>query len=248
MSKSTGKPRIALVGERDLAKKAHRGIEASLDWYRREVDGRLDYEWVGTAEIAPESVGKVLHAATGIWCAPGSPYANTAGALLAIQHARIARKAFLGTCGGFQHALMEFAQNVLLRAADHEELTPGASNPLIVKLSCSLAGMRGKVIATEPERFADILGARQSVEEFNCAYGMNDRLGELFQRSDLRFVAHDEAGQVRAFRLERHPFFVGTLFQPERRALAGSLHPVVRAFFAAAESGGETSGCLQGSC
>ncbi len=228
-------PKIALVGERDLAKKAHQGIEASIALYRRTVNPRLDYDWIDTASITTESIQTLFRDKTGIWCTPGSPYTSTDGALLAINHARTEGLAFLGTCGGFQHALMEFARNVLLRDAQHEELTPTAKEPLITKLSCSLIGAQGKVIATSPTLFAGILGAEESLEEFNCNYGMNDRLAGIFEKSDLKFVAHDELGQVRAFRLNRHPFFVGTLFQPERRALTGTLHPVVETIFKAAE-------------
>jgi CTP synthase (UTP-ammonia lyase) len=228
-------PRIALVGERDLEKKAHQGIEASLSLFRRDVDSRLEYEWICTSTITAESIESVFGDVTGIWCTPGSPYENTAGALMAIQHARTNKKTFLGTCGGFQHALMEFSQNVLLRNAEHQELRPEAKAPLIVKLSCSLMGAKGRVIATMPERFSDLLGADESVEEFNCNYGVDRDLAGIFRGSDLEFVAHDDVGQIRAFRLSRHPFFVGTLFQPERRALAGSIHPVVLGFLTAAE-------------
>jgi len=226
--------RIVLIGERDFAKKAHQGIEASISLYRREVDRRLDFDWVRTGSISPESVREILNGTAGIWCAPGSPYESTAGALLAIRHARVEKKVFLGTCGGFQHALMEFARNVLGHDAQHQELKPDAENPLITKLSCSLIGTKGKVIVNTPRLFRDILGADESIEEFNCNYGVSSTLEEIFRGSDLTFVAHDEFAQVRAFRLINHPFFVGTLFQPERKALAGSLHSVVRAFFDAA--------------
>ena len=227
-------PRIVLVGERDLGKKAHQGIEESLALYHRGVDSTLDYDWVHTASITPRSVQDIFRNATGIWCVPGSPYESTEGALIAIRHARAENIAFLGTCGGFQHALIEFARNVLLRPADHEEITPGAKDPLIVKLSCSLAETKGKVMVTMPEQFLGILGAGESIEAFNCNYGLNTNLSGIFAGSKLEFVAHDELGQVRAFRLTGHPFFVGTLFQPERTALVGALHPIVEAFFNAA--------------
>ncbi len=230
-------PRIALIGERDLAKRAHEGIEASLQRYRQETGSRCEHQWVPTASISPESVADGLRDATGIWCVPGSPYESTEGALTAIRHARIRGTAFLGTCGGFQHALMEFARNVLRRGAEHQEMTPEAKEPLIAKLSCSLAGAKGRVVATPSGRFSALLGADESLEEFNCNYGLNADLAGIFAGSDLVFVAHDGLEQIRAFQLNRHPFFVGTLFQPERRALAGSLHPVVRAFFEASGPG-----------
>lgn len=225
--------RIAIIGERNLAHRAHAGIEASLELFRRDFDPGLVYDWISTALVTPDSVDEILGKATGVWCAPASPYTSTTGALLAIQYAREHMKAFLGTCGGFQHALMEYAQNVLGRDAMHQEMQPSASQPLIAKLSCSLAGAKAKVIATQG--FSEILGFAESTEEFNCNYGLNPDLEVIFKGTDLSFVARDEAGQVRAFRLARHPFFVGTLFQPERRALGEGLHPVVRTFLQSAE-------------
>ncbi len=226
--------RIAVIGERNLKERGHAGIEASIALFRAEHDPGLDHEWIRTSRITPESVGRVLGGATGVWCAPGSPYENTAGALLAIQQARLFPASFLGTCGGFQHALMEFARNVLGREAVHQELVPGAPEPLIAKLSCSLIGAKGRVVGNPGDRYSDILGAAESVEEYQCNYGLNAAARVLFEGSGMVFVAHDEAGQVRAFRLDSHPFFFGTLFQPERRALGGILHPIVRAFLESA--------------
>jgi CTP synthase (UTP-ammonia lyase) len=225
--------RIALIGERNLAHVSHQGIEASLALFRRDIDPHAGFTWIGTTGITAQTVDRQLRDFTGIWCTPGSPYADTAGALLAIRHARTSGKPFLGTCGGFQHALMEFAQNVLGRPAEHAEMNPAAPLPLIAKLSCSLVGASGRIIATDAGRFAALLGGPESTEEFHCNYGFNDDLAGIFAGSDLKFVAHDADGQLRAFRLDGHPFFVGTLFQPERRALKGTLHPVVRAFLAA---------------
>ena len=108
-----------------------------------------------------------------------------------------------------------------------------------MKLSCSLMGAKGKVFVTSPDLFSDVLGTKESLEEFNCNYGVNAGLAHIFRGSHLVFVAHDELGQPRALRLRQHPFFVGTLFQPERRALAGSRHPVVEAFLKSARCSGQ---------
>lgn len=188
------KPRLVLIGERDLGKVAHQGIEASLALYQRDGDCCFDYDWACTATITPESLADIFRDATAVWCIPGSPYESLSGALLAIRFARTEKKAFLGTCGGFQHGLMEFFQNVLLRPAEHQESNPEAESPLIAKLSCSLVGAKGKVIVSLPDRFSDILGASESIEEFNCNYGINSDLANSFRGSDLEFVAHDENG------------------------------------------------------
>lgn len=233
---------VLLIGERDLAKRAHAGIEASLALFEREVGRRVCFRWVPTSDVSPANPAAVMGDAAAVWCTPGSPYASTAGALAAIRFAREQRRPFLGTCGGFQHALMEFAANVLGRSAVHQELETGADDALIVKLSCSLAGVKASVLAPAGGWYARLTGGAESIEEFNCNYGLSPTFEPAFAGSALEFVARDAAGQVRAFRLAGHPFFVGTLFQPERTALRGVLHPIVRRFFEAAARDGGTAG------
>ena len=46
----------------------------------------------------------------------------------------------------------------------------------------------------------------------------------------VRFGAHDDAGDVRVLELPDHPFFLGTLFQPELAGDGTRAHPVIRAF------------------
>jgi CTP synthase (UTP-ammonia lyase) len=48
------------------------------------------------------------------------------------------------------------------------------------------------------------------------------------------FSGRDDAGDVRIVELPGHPFFLGTLFQPELAGDGTRAHPVVRAFVAAA--------------
>ncbi len=43
----------------------------------------------------------------------------------------------------------------------------------------------------------------------------------------------DVNGEARVVELAGHPFFVGTLFQPERTALAGVAHPLIMAYLQA---------------
>jgi CTP synthase (UTP-ammonia lyase) len=154
-----------------------------------------------------------------------------AGALLAIQFARENGIPFLGTCGGFQHAVLEFTKNVLRRPAEHAEENPAAENPVIQPLSCSLAGRTGRIIAEPGSGFERLLGASETREEFNCNYGFNASWETAYLGTALEFVARDELAQVRAVQVRTHPFFVGTLFQPERKVLSGSgVHPLVSAF------------------
>jgi CTP synthase (UTP-ammonia lyase) len=47
-------------------------------------------------------------------------------------------------------------------------------------------------------------------------------------------VGEGERGEVRAFELPGHPFYMGTLFQPQRSSRPDRPHPLVTAFLRAA--------------
>jgi CTP synthase (UTP-ammonia lyase) len=223
--------RIALVGDFSPEVVAHQAIERS---FVLAIDSGMPLEpvWLETEKIVAGDPA-ALHGFAGAWCVPASPYRNTAGALWAIQLAREKQAPFLGTCGGFQHALLEFARNALhLPEAGHAELDPETRLPLLDRLHCPLVEENQSIFAVKGTKFAELYGA-EGVEGFHCSYGLNPKLEHLLAQSPLEIVARDAAGDARAFSLKGHPLFVGTLFQPERKALTGSLHPLVRHFFRA---------------
>jgi len=196
----------------------------------------MEFHWQHTSTLGP-SLQTVLSSSHGIWCVPASTYADTAAALGAIRLARESRIPFLGTCGGFQHALLEYARNVLGKPESaHAELDPGVPDPLITQLSCALVEKAGNVSFQHDSRIARIYGACETVEEYHCSYGLSPSHEHLFAGGTLRIVGRDAQGEVRAVELLEHPFFVATLFQPERAALRGETPPLVRAFVAAASS------------
>jgi CTP synthase (UTP-ammonia lyase) len=159
-----------------------------------------------------------------------------AGALAAIRLARESSRPYLGTCGGFQHAVLEFARNVLgYGQAEHAETAPDAEMRIIAPLSCSLVEKSGEIFLREGSRLRAIYGADRAEEQYHCNYGLNPKYAALFtDAAPLRVAATDAAGEVRAVELEGHPFFIATLFQPERSGLGGIEHPLVTAFLAAA--------------
>ena len=225
--------RIAVVGDFNLARIAHSAIERSLALGAHLYPGTLEAEWLGTETIAPGSE-KSLERFSGIWCAPGSPYRKPEGALWAIHFARMRSLPFLGTCGGYQHALLEFARNQLkFDAAEHSEDNPNTTAPLVYRMPCSLIEQQQEVTVSD-QTFREIYGASSGMEGYHCSYGLNPDYEKLFAGTQLHIVARAANGEARAFQLQGHPFFIGTQFQPERRALAGTLHPVVKAFFSAA--------------
>ena len=138
---------------------------------------------------------------------------------------------FLGTCGGFQHAVIEYARDVLGWAdADHAETAPDAQRAVIAPLECSLVEAKSLVQFIPGSRIASAYGASQAVEGYRCRYGLNPTFRSALLGGPLCATAKDENGDVRAVELNGHHFFVVTLFQPERAALAGQSAPLVVAF------------------
>jgi CTP synthase (UTP-ammonia lyase) len=226
--------RVALVGDPDPDVPAHRAIPVALRLAADRTGIAVELDWLPTPTLAGD-VPAVLADFAAVWCVPASPYANTDGALAAIRFAREAGRPFLGTCGGFQHALLEYARHVLgVAAADHAELHPDAAVPLIAPLACSLVEQTGTVRFADGSRLRAIYGAEAADEPYHCRYGLNPAYERLFADGPLRVAAWDGAGEVRAVELAGHPFFVATLYQPERAALRGASHPLVEAFVVAA--------------
>jgi len=231
---------IGLIGDHDATITAHRAIPVALQLAADSSGTQIRWEWVPTDEI--RSAARVS-AFDGLWCVPGSPYRSMEGALLAIRHARESGRPFLGTCGGFQHTVVEYARNVLgWKDAEHAETAPDAPRPVIAPLACALVEATGTVRLFPDTRIARAYGAGETVEGYHCRYGLNPEFRSAIVSGPLRAAADDATGEVRALELDNHPFFVATLFQPERAALEGHLPPLVAAFVqACARSAAATS-------
>ncbi|GAB2858750.1 CTP synthase [Streptomyces deserti] len=222
--------RIALVGDRSPTVASHTRIPLLLDALATRDRLVLDAYWLPSEEAGDG----VVDGFDAVWVVPGSPYRSEAGVLSAIRTARVRGVPFLGTCGGFQHALLEYARNVcgLTRAA-HAENDPEAEDPLIEPLACSLVGHEGTVVI-EPGTLAQaVVGSERTVERYFCAYGPSRHLGTL-RAHGLRFSGHDADGHVRIAELPGHPFFLASLFQPELAGDGSRPHPMVRALARAA--------------
>ncbi|HEY0935784.1 MAG TPA: hypothetical protein VGD91_18830 [Trebonia sp.] len=224
-------PRIALVGDRSANVRAHARIPALIDALVTRESLTLDPYWIATPDAAECDLGGF----DAIWVTPGSPYQSGAGAIAAVRTARTRGIPFLGTCGGFQYALLEYAHNVCgLAGVENAEVAPGAAEHLIVPLECSLAGHEEAVMVVPGTLAARVSGPGRRTERYHCSYGLNPRYLDALAAGGLRFSGFDDSGQVRVAELPGHPFFLGTLFQPELYGDGSRPHPVIRALAEAA--------------
>lgn len=223
--------RIALIGDYNPDVTAHQAIPLAIDDAAAVLEIPVNYQWVATSDIhSADDVAEF----DAMWLVPGSPYKNSEGAFLAIRYARENSVPFLGTCGGFQHAVIEYARNVMgWKDAAHAE-TDTEGRMVIAPLSCSLVEKSDTIELRANTLIARAYG-REAIEEgYHCNYGISPEFAAALNEQPLHVTGWDEEGDIRAVELVTHPFFVATLFQHERNALAGRPAPLVQAFLHAA--------------
>jgi CTP synthase (UTP-ammonia lyase) len=227
-------PRLALVGDRSGSVQAHTKIPALIDALAGPAGPAIEVYWLHSTGIGgPGDVAGF----DGVWVIPGSPYQNTDGVLAAIRAARTGRIPLLGTCGGFQHLMLEFARDVCgLTTVENAEQNPGAAEALIAPLECSLLGAESTVVIAPGTVAAAAMGPGPTTERYFCRYGLNADYAEILQRHGLVFSGRDTSGEVRVAELPDHPFCVASLFQPELSSDPTWVHPLIAAFAAAVRS------------
>jgi CTP synthase (UTP-ammonia lyase) len=225
---------IGLIGDYNQAVLAHQALPLALQSSADALDVEVAVEWIPTNEIT--SISR-LAGFEGLWCVPASPYRSMNGALLAIRYARENGIPFLGTCGGFQHAIVDYARNVLGWAdAEHAETSPDKGRAVISALQCALVETTGTVRVFPGTRIASAYGVTEITEGYRCRFGLNPEFQAALVTGPLRASATDENGEVRAVELDDHRFFIATLFQPERSALKGESVPLALALIKACVS------------
>jgi CTP synthase (UTP-ammonia lyase) len=223
---------IAIIGEFTPEYVPHIATNNAIEHSCNTLGLNIGHEWVSSDDITPELFAHYQ----GIWIAPGSPYKNMENVLWAIKHARENSVPTLGTCGGFQHMIIELARNLLgFFDAQHGEYNPDASRLFISRLDCSLAGRELPITLTPGSHTARIYGANEIKEQYYCNFGVNPAYVELIKASPLNVVGADAEGEIRIIEHPKHPFFIGTLFVPQARSTATQPHPLVSAFIEAVE-------------
>ncbi|MFJ2327654.1 CTP synthase [Pseudomonas sp. NPDC087690] len=220
--------RIALIGDYDPQVTAHQAIPVALGLVAEHLNRTVQFEWLPTEQIHGDTP---LREFDGFWCVPASPYKSEDGALWAIRFAREQQRPFLGTCGGFQHAVLEFSRNVLGWVdAVHGETSPDSERAVLTPLTCSLVEVVDSIYLMPGSLIAKAYETSQIREGYRCRFGVNPLFEQQLLNDRLHAVGHDSSGDLRAIELKDHRFFVATLFQPERAALKGQMPPLVRAF------------------
>jgi CTP synthase (UTP-ammonia lyase) len=221
------------MGERDGNFPPHRTLDDAIQHSASALSVAVEAVWVATGAIA-DSADAALAGCHGLWGAPGS-LASVEGALAGIRFAREQRIPFLGTCGGFQHAVLEFARNVLgVGDAAHQAYEPSGARLFLTTLACSIKGEAMPVRLLPGSRAHAAYGRAVAAEEYYCSHGINPQYEESLREHGLWITGRDHSGEPRILEIAAHPFYVATLFVPQTRSLRQTPHPLITEFVRAA--------------
>ena len=214
--------RIGILGDYNPSNPTHVATSLGLTHAAHALNLEADPVWLATDQTHDFAE---FHA---LFASPGSPYRSLEGALLGIRYAREHDVPFLGTCGGFQHAILEYAHNVLgIRDAAHEESDPYASVLFVTRLVCSLVGKTMSVQIEPNSLAAESYGVGSAEEQYYCNFGLNPAYRKILQDGGLRFSGQDQDGEVRILEVPGNRYFVATLFVPQARSTRDHPHPLL---------------------
>src|SRR5579885_2368092 len=240
--------KVGILGDYNANSQTLPSIEKSIQHAGEKLKIAAKPEWLPTDSLAGAEIDSKLESLDGLWAAPGSPYKSFEGMLRGIEFARRRDWPFLGTCGGFQYALIECARNVLgLKDADSAENNSASKNIIITPVACAIANggkpkLSGPVpeIRLRPGSYLQSFYRQDTVtEEFFCNFEVNKEYEWAAIEAGFPVVARGSKGEIRAIESPTHRFFVATLFQPQLSSKPNKPHPLVLAFLQAATDWGK---------
>ena len=242
--------RIGILGDYDPTSPTLPAIEKSLQHSADKLNISVEAEWLATPSLLEPKTQKRLETFDGIWAAPGSPFKSFDGMLKGIEFARRRDWPFLGTCAGFQYALIECARNVLgIKDADTAENDSGSKNIIIYPVACAIPDRKknapklsGAVpeIRLRPGSYLHSFYNQDTVtEEFFCNFEVNPEFEWATMEAGFPVVARGAQGEIRAIESPTHRFYIATLFQPQLSSKSGNPHPRISVFVQAAASRAE---------
>ena len=235
---------LGILGDFNPGYRSHRATNDALRHAADALGVSVRANWIPTPSLESASAPDLLSRHDAIFGSPGSPYLSHHGMLAGIRFTRVHGVPFLGTCGGFQYALIEYARHVLgLRDADTEENGRATSAPVISPVACPAADRdaaaprlsgRCAVTLAPGSQLARLYGSTAAIEEYFCNFEVNPKFVARFERAGLSAAAFGGRGELRAVEIPAHPFFLATLFQPQLSSREGGPHPLLTGFLRAA--------------
>jgi len=249
--------KIAMVGKYTGLSDAYLSVIKALQHACMSANNKLEIVWIEADHLeestkADNQAGydeawSKLRTADGVLVPGGFGSRGVEGKICAINHARTAKKPFLGICLGMQMAVVEFCRNVLgLEGANSTEFEQSTSTPVVVfmpegstthKGGTMRLGTRRTMLETANCTSAKLYQTTDFVDErHRHRYEVNPEYVERIEKGGLKFVGKDETAcrmEIVELPTSEHPFFIGAQFHPEFKSRPNKPSPLFLGFILA---------------
>jgi len=220
---------LALLGEYDPTRETQIATMRAIEHSARFLGISVASTWISTVDT--DDLFRRYHA---IWITPGSFFKDQEKLFGAIRFARERGIPCLGTCGGFQQIILEYARHELeITDAQSAEYNPDNQHLVISRLACSLRGREMTLEFVPGSTVERLYRSRTAAECYYCNFGVNPAYLERLRAGKMQITGKDAEGEIRAVEWPGHSFFLGTLFVPQARSMPDRPHPVVTGFLKA---------------
>jgi len=225
---------IAIIGDYNIHTRSHAATDAALSHSADWLGLSINYDWIPTNNIHT-NFDEIVNKYNSFWIAPGGPFNNMNAVIDIIKYARENNKPTIGTCGGFQLMVIEYARNVLhIKNAEHAEYNPDTITPVISPLTCNIKGSPLEINLIDDDLLVSkIYKSKTIVENYYCSYGINSDFQKIINDSGFCIVGTDETREARILELKDHPFYIATLFVPQVNSSKESPNQLITAFLKA---------------
>ena len=227
---------VGLIGDYDRVSTLHHATRDALDLAGFELGVPVAPRWLATTRLAHDLSD--LHDVDAVLCTSGR-YRSVTGASNALGFARRSGLPTLGTCGGCQHTVVEYARRVLgLEDAYHPRYERrGWGDAVLAELPNPRVGETGTVELSSLSRARRAYATERVSELYHCRYGVNPRYEAELGHAGLQVVGRDVRDRTpRILESRSHPYYVAALFLPQARPTSMGPHPLIMQLLAHADA------------
>ncbi len=219
---------LSILGDFNVKSETHIATKMAINHSNNYLKNKIKPYWINTQKISKE----MIYRSDGFLIIPNIPHSNLDNIIKVIKFARENNIPCLGTCGGFQFIIIEYARNILgFQNAHHEEYNTNSTELIITKSSCSLRGRRMELNLNPNSKVASLYHMKNIKEKYYCNYKINPKYIQIIKNSSMNIAGIDSEGEIRVIEIDNHPFFIGTLYVPQANSTYQNPHPLLNGFF-----------------